>query len=432
MKSTKVNVCYVARVEGQGAINVEVTPKGEVKRSEFAIFEPMRFYEAFLRGRMFSEVHELTSRICGICPIAHQITALRAVENAYGIEITEQTRQLRRLLAFSAWIQSHSLSVFYLTAPDYMGYDGVVSMAEDHRDLVEFALRIKKLGNDIGEVVGGRAVHPISAVVGGFTKIPSKEELDPFLPRLNTAKKEMLDAAKLVGSFDYPAIGEESELVCISSDGWYSINEGRLVSNRGLDASEEDYRRMIVEKQVVHSNAKRSEVSGRGTFMVGPLARVSLSRSQLTEGARKAVRLVGLDTDSTDPFTNIRARVVEIVLAIDESIKIIKGLKFDATQEPVKAPVGMPCEGAALTEAPRGLLYHAYRFDRSGVVTNADIVPPTSHNSGHIEDSLRALSPKVLAHGGDLGFECEKLVRAYDPCISCSVHATVVKEDEAS
>ena len=425
MRSKKVEVCYVARVEGQGSIKVEVTPKGEVKRSEFAIFEPMRFFEAFLRGRKYSEVHELASRICGICPIAHQITALRAVENAYGIEISEQTRQLRRLLAFSAWIQSHSLSVFYLTAPDYMGHDGVISMASDHRELVEFALSMKKLGNDIGEVVGGRAIHPVSAVVGGFTSIPGREELQAFVPRLRKARKGMLEAAKVIGGFDYPVVDEDYELVAIHSDERYSVNEGRLVSNRGIDIPEEEYRKVVREMQVTHSNTKRSEIIGRGTFMVGPLARVALSRKQLSTGARKAVGLVGLDPNTTDPFANIRARVVEIVQSIDESLDIIGSLKLDVEQ-PVRAHIGMPCEGVALTEAPRGLLFHGYRFDRSGTVTSADIVPPTAHNSAHVEDAMRVLSSKVVGQGGDLSFECEKLVRAYDPCISCSVHAAVL------
>ncbi len=428
MKSKKVNVCYVARVEGQGAINVEVDVHGEVKKSEFAIFEPMRFYEAFLKGRKYSEVHELTSRICGICPIAHQMTALRAVENAYGIEVSEQTRQLRRLLAFSAYIQSHTLSVFYLTAPDYLGYDGVVSMAADHRELVEFALRMKKLGNDIGEVVGGRAVHPISAVVGGFTKVPSREDLLPFVPKLKAARKEMLEAAKVVGGFDYPVIEDDNELVCIHSDDWYSINEGHLVSNKGIDVPEEEYRAVIDERQVRHSNTKRSTVKGRSTFMVGPLARVASNQGQLSPSAKRAVKAVGLDLNTTDPLMNIKARIVELLQAMDESLEIIQEVKLDVAEQPVRVHVGMPCEGAALTEAPRGLLYHGYRFDRSGVVTHADIVPPTAHNSAHVEDMMRALAPKVVKQGGDLSFACEKLVRAYDPCISCSVHATVVSK----
>jgi len=428
LSSRRANVCYIARVEGQGSINVEVGSAGEVRRSEFAIFEPMRFFEAFLRGRKFSEVHELASRVCGICPIAHQIAALRAVENAFGIQVSEQTRELRRLLGLSAWIQSHCLSVFFLTAPDYLGFDGAISMAGEHRDLVELALRTKKLANDIGELVGGRAVHPISAVVGGFTGIPAKEELQPLLARLQRARKEVLGAAKTIAGFDYPTLDLQSELVCISNEDRYAVNEGRLVSNMGLDAAEGEYRNFIIEKQVRHSNAKQSRIAGRGTFMVGPLARVVLNHAQLTPGARKAMKDMELDVGSTDPFMNIRARVVEILYAIEESIGIIRRLRLDVAEQPARGRTGVPCAGAALTEAPRGLLYHSYAFDKSGVVTAADIVPPTAHNSAHVEDSLRAFSPKVVARGGDLTLQCEMLIRAYDPCISCSVHAVVLRE----
>jgi coenzyme F420-reducing hydrogenase alpha subunit len=423
-----VDVCYVSRVEGQGSIRVDVTAKGEVQRAEFAIFEPARFFEALLKDRTFSEVHELTSRICGICPIAHQITALRAVENAYGIEVSRQTNDLRRLLALSGWIQSHTLSVFFLTAPDYLGFDGAIPMAAEHRELVESALRIKKLGNDIGELIGGRAIHPISAVVGGFTKVPAADELHPFLERLKKAKKDMLETVKPVGGFDYPVIDRQSELVCISDDERYAVNEGRLVSNQGLNVGEQEYRTRIVEGEVAYSNAKQSRVKGRGSFLVGPLARVALNHTSLTPGARRALGEIGLDLYSTDPFMNVRARVVETILGIEESVRIIKGLKVDTAERPVLAQTGVPCEGAALTEAPRGLLYHSYRFDKRGVVTAADIVPPTAHSSAHVEDSLKALSPRVVAQGGDLASKCEMLVRAYDPCISCSVHAVVVKK----
>lgn len=428
MSSRKANVCYVARVEGQGSINVEVGRGGHVKKSQFAIFEPMRFFEAFLRGRKFYEVHELASRICGICPIAHQMTALRAVENAFGIEVSGQTRELRTLLALSGWIQSHCLSVFMLTAPDYLGFDGAISMAAQHRDIVEVALRTKRLGNDMGEIVGGRAIHPISAVVGGFTRIPTEEELKPLLSRLQRARKEVMGTVGTIAGFDYPAIDRDSELVAISTKDEYAVNQGRLASNLGLDASEAEYRSRILEKQVPYSNAKQSFVAGRGSFMVGPLARVVLNHDQLTAGARKAMKDIELDLQSSDPFMNIKARVVEIVHAIEESIEIIKRLRLDVAEQPARGRTGVPCVGAALTEAPRGLLYHKYAFDKSGVVTAADIVPPTAHNSAHVEDSLKAFSPKVVEEGGNLSLQCEMLVRAYDPCISCSVHAMILRK----
>jgi len=421
----KVEVRYIARVEGQGAINVEVTSSGNTS-AQFAVFEPIRLFEAFLVGRKYHEVHELASRICGICPIAHQITALRAVENALKVEVTPQTRALRRLLALSGWIQSHALSLYFLTAPDYLGFDGAIGMAGKYGDAVKQGLRLKKLGNDLSETVGGRAVHPISAVVGGFTKAPIKEELANIRERLEDEKDEIWSAVDLFRSFDYPEIGRKTELVAISSDKEYAVSEGRLKSIGGIDSPEDDYRIHVKEREVGYSNTKSSLIEGND-FLVGPIARVSLNYQKLTTDAMKAVKRLGLNLPCHDPFANIKARVVELVYALDECMRIIDMLRLDFSEQPIRVETGIPCEGAALTEAPRGLLYHWYKLDRSGVVQQADIVPPTAHNSTSIEASLRAFAPKLLKGGRDLTLGCEMLVRAYDPCISCSVHVARVK-----
>ncbi len=416
----KVEVRYVARVEGQGAINVRVSSSGSTS-AQFAVFEPIRLFEAFLVGRKYNEVHELTSRICGICPIAHQIAALRAVENALRIVVTPQTRALRRLLALGGWIQSHTLSLYFLTAPDYLGFDSAISMASRYEDVVKQGLRLKKLGNDLSEIVGGRAIHPISAVVGGFTKAPAKEELAEIRKRLKKEKEDIWSAVELFSGFNYPEIDRKTELVAISNDEEYAVNEGRLRSSSGIDSPEQDYRIHVQEKEVGYSNTKSSLIKGND-FMVGPLARVSLNNEKLTPDAKKAAKHLGLDLPCYDPFANIKARVVEVVYALDESIRIIDTLRLDFSEQPIQAEVGTPCEGAALTEAPRGLLYHWYKLDRSGVVQKADIVPPTAHNSTSIEASLCALAPKLIEKGQDPTLGCEMLVRAYDPCISCSVH----------
>lgn len=421
----KVEVCYIARVEGQGAINVEVTSSGNTS-AQFAVFEPIRLFEAFLIGRKYYEVHELASRICGICPITHQITALRAIENALKVEVTPQTRALRRLLALSGWIQSHTLSLYFLTAPDYLGFDGAISMASKHEDAVKQGLRLKKLGNDLSETVGGRAVHPISAVVGGFTKAPTKEELAKIRERLKKEKDDIWSAVDLFSGFNYPEIDRKTELVAISSDEEYAVNEGRLRSIGGIDSPEQDYRIHVQEKEVDYSNTKSSLVKGND-FLVGPIARVSLNNQKLTPDAKKAAKRLGLDLPCHDPFANIKARVVELVYALDECMRIIDMIRLDFSEQPIRAEIGTPCEGAALTEAPRGLLYHWYKLDRSGVVQQADIVPPTAHNSTSIEASLCALAPKLLKEGQDLTLGCEMLVRAYDPCISCSVHVARVE-----
>lgn len=418
----KAEICYVARVEGQGGINVEVTGVGEAK-AQFKVFEPMRFFEAFLVGRKYYEVHEITSRICGICPIAHQITAVRAVENALKVEVSAQTKALRRLLSLSGWIQSHTLSLYFLTAPDYLGFGSAIEMASEYTDAVRQALRLKKVGNDLGELIGGRAIHPISAVVGGFTKAPRKEELAEILLCLKKEKEGIWDTVNLFRSFNYPEIDRETELVAITNGKEYAVNEGRLASSHGLDSPEVEYRIHVQEKEVNYSNTKKSLINGKD-FLSGPIARVNRNYQKLTSDAKKAAEQLGLSLPCYDPFMNIKARVVELVYALDEAIRIIDTIRLDFSEQPIKAEVGTPCEGAALTEAPRGLLYHWYKLDSSGIVQKADIVTPTAHNSANIEASLCALAPKLLKQGQDITFGCEKLIRAYDPCISCSVHVS--------
>ncbi len=420
----KIEVCYIARVEGQADINVEVTDTGDVN-AQFAVFEPIRFFEAFLEGRKYNEAHEIASRICGICPIAHQITALRAVEGAFRVEVTPQTRALRRLLALSGWIQSHTLSLYFLTLPDYLGLSSAIDMANEHLDVVKQALRLKKLGNDLSEIIGGRAVHPISAVFGGFSKAPRKEHLTEIMQRSQREKNDIWSTVDLFRSFEYPKIDRKTGLVAISSDKEYAVNEGRLKSTDGLDLAEIDYRAFMQENEVAYSNTKRSFINGKD-FLTGPIARVNLNHQKLTSDAKKAAELLDLDIPCYDPFANIKARVVELVHALDEVIRIIGTQKLDFSEQPIRPEVGTPSEGFALTEAPRGLLYHSYKLDSSGIVKKADIVPPTAHNSASIEASLRALAPKLLRKGQDLKLGCEKLVRAYDPCISCSVHVTKV------
>jgi coenzyme F420-reducing hydrogenase alpha subunit len=426
VSAKKIEVCYVARVEGQADVRVEVAGTGETK-AEFAVFEPIRFFEAFLAGRRYNEVHEITSRLCGICPIAHQMTALRAVENALKLKVTPQTKALRRLLALSAWIQSHTLSLYFLTAPDYLGFDGAVSMASKYEDAVERALRLKKLGNDLGEIIGGRAVHPISAVVGGFTKIPNKEDMAQIRQRLKQEKDDIWSTVDLFKSLKYPKVSRDSDLVAISSEEEYAVNEGRLKSVKGLDATEEEYRKHIQESEVTHSNTKASLFNGKD-FIVGPLARVSLNHKKLTPDAKKAMEQLDLKLPDSNPFSHIKARVVELVYSLDECIRIIDTLKLDVAEQPIQPTIGTPSEGFALTEAPRGLLYHAYKLDAKGIVQKADLVPPTAHNSASIESSLRAFAPELVKRNEDLQLGCEKLVRSYDPCISCSVHVTRLKK----
>ena len=416
-----IRVDYLARVEGQGAL--DITFDADACDVKLKIFEPPRFFEAFLEGRSYDEVHELTSRICGICPVAHQITSLRAVENALGLEVSRQTRNLRKLLALSAIINSHVLSLYVLSAPDYLGQGGLFSLRKKQPQLVKRALKLKKLSNEIGDVIGGRAVHPVYAVLNGFTRIPTRDQIAGLKARLQDAQKDALETVRLFGRLDYPELSGGTEQLAISKKGEYAINEGMMRSTGGLLAPEAEYRQHVKEDQIPYSYAKGSALSGSRTFLVGPLARVNINFGSLSDGAKKIAGEIGFAPPRHNPFDSLVARALEVAHSIDESIELLDGLplKEEATTRPLEPREAS--EGFALTEAPRGMLYHSFRFDRAGLVTFADIVPPTAHNVRNIEKDLRELIGRYRdLPRAKLKLMCEMLVRAYDPCISCSVH----------
>jgi len=416
-----VMVDYVSRVEGQGALNIEVSADGQVEEVQLKMFEPPKFFESFLIGRKFDEVMELTSRICGVCPVAHQITALRAVENAMGITISDQTRDLRKLFALSAHINSNVLSMYFFALPDLLGLESAVSMIKDYPSIVRQGLKLKKLGNDLTDLIGGKAVHPVTAVVKGFTKIPSKKDLDTFKKRFNEAKKDALETVDMFAKLPIPQFIRRCEHIALSNPKEYAINEGRVVSTEGLDIEESAYRQYIIEKQVPYSYAKHSFVVGRDSFMVGPLARVNLNFDRLSEDAREAIRSVSsYKFPNFNPFVAHLARAIELVHDIDECIEIMDRLPLKDEDKTVAVKEG---EGFAITEAPRGILYHYYKINRDGIVTAADIVTPTAHNVNNLEKDLWHFVPKFLhLPSEETALKCEMLIRAYDPCISCSTH----------
>jgi len=420
MTEKAIHVDYIARVEGQGAINIDITKDKKVKHLQFKIFEPPRFFESFLIGRKYDELMELTSRICGICPVAHQITALRAIENAMGIDPSDQTKDLRTLIAISAHIQSNVLSMYFLSLPDLMGYESVISMAKDHMDIVKRGLKLKKLGNDITEIIGGRSVHPVTMLVDGFSVLPEKNKLQTIKKRLVNAKKEAYETVDLFANVGIPDFVRKCEHVAISDPKYYAINEGRLRSSEGFNINEKDYRDYIYEKQKPYSTALHSLIKDRGSFMVGPLPRVNLNFNQLSSDAKNAAKNCGVKFPNYNPFISHLARAIELVHDIDESIEIIDRLKLKQEQRSISCKSGF---GAAITEAPRGSLYHSYTFDNNGVVKKADIVPPTAHNAYNIEKDMKKFVQTIIDEPiDDITFKCEMLVRAYDPCISCSAH----------
>jgi sulfhydrogenase subunit alpha len=415
-----IKVDYIARVEGQGAININIDKNGKIEQLQFKIFEPPRFFESFLIGRKYDEVMELVSRICGICPVAHQITALRAVENALGIEPTDQTKDLRKLMAISAHIQSNVLSMYFLSLPDLMGYESAIAMTKNHLDIVKRGLELKKLGNDITEIIGGRSVHPVTMLVDGFSSLPSKNKLQTIKKRLVNAKKDADLTVDLFANVKIPDLVRKCEHVAISDPKNYAINEGRFKSSEGLDIDEMNYREHVYEKQKPYSTALHSYLKDRDSFMVGPLPRVNINFGQLSTDAKNAAKRSGVKFPNYNPFVSHLARAIELVHDIDESIEIIDRLKFKEEQRIITCKSGF---GAAITEAPRGSLYHSYTLDNNGIIKKADIVPPTAHNAYNIEKDMNNFVQTIIDEPLDsITLKCEMLVRAYDPCISCSAH----------
>jgi coenzyme F420-reducing hydrogenase alpha subunit len=419
-KTKTIRVDTLARVEGEGALEIRLIGE-RVADVKLRIYEPPRFFEAFLRGRHFSEAADITARICGICPVAYQMSAVHAIERALGMKIDPAIRQLRRLFYCGEWIESHALHIYMLHAPDFLGYQDVISMAHDHRELVEKALRLKKIGNRIVTLLGGREIHPISAAVGGFYKTPTKTQVRELFDDLKWALDTALETVRWTATLEFPDFEQDYEFVALRHADEYALNEGRLISNRGLDIDAAEYEDQFVEQHVRHSNALHSIIRGRGSYLVGPLARFSLNHDKLPAVAQQAAVDVGLQAPVKNPFRSIVVRAVELVFACAEALAIL------AQYEPPDAPRVMAknraAVGQAITEAPRGILYHRYALDDNGMVIAAKIVAPTSQNQKRIEDDLREYAPRVAAWPLDEAtWKCEQAIRNYDPCISCATH----------
>ena len=419
-KTRTIKVDYLARVEGEGALRV-VLKGEELETVELRIFEPPRYFEALLRGRRHDEASDITARICGICPVAYQMSAVHAMERALGLRVSPEVRELRRLLYCGEWIESHTLHVAMLHAPDFLGYESAIHMAKDHPDVIQRALSLKKAGNAIVALLGGREIHPISARVGGFHRVPTRGELSALREPLLLARDTALEVTRWVAGFEFPDLERDWELVALRHEGEYPMNEGRVVSSRGLDIDVAAYDEHFVEEHVPRSNALHSTRRGGGEYLVGPIARYGLNRDRLSPLAQQAAQDAGLGERCNNPFRSIVVRAVETVYAVDEALRIV-----DAYEPPARPfAEGAPRSGIgyAATEAPRGLLYHRYRLDEGGIIEDAKIVPPTSQNQRCIEGDLRELV-RLHMHLPDdeLQWRCEQAIRNYDPCISCATH----------
>ncbi len=416
----------MTRVEGEGGLRIEVHD-GRLRDVKVDVFEAPRFFEAFLRGRSIREVPDLTARICGICPAAHQMSSVQAIETALGITPGPEIRALRRLLYCGEWMESHALHIYLLQAPDFLGMESALTLGKKHPDLVRQGLELKKIGNDLMTVIGGRAVHPISVCVGGFWKVPHRNALLALKPRLQWALQASLDTVKFFAGLKLPDLAPDYECVALSHPREYAMNEGSIVSQRGLEIVARDFEQAFLEEHVAHSTALHCVRADRGTsYLVGPLARMNLNLAQLPPVARKSAADCGISWPCFNPYAGIIARAIELVMACEESLRIIENY---AEPEPPRVEHALRAgEGCAATEAPRGLLYHRYRFNDQGMVQSARIVPPTCQNYRRIEDDLRLMLPGILDRpDAEITEACEKLVRNYDPCISCSTHAVKVR-----
>ncbi len=418
--SRTIKVNYLARVEGEGALYLKIKDN-LVKDAKFKIFEPPRFFEAFLRGRNYYEAPDITARICGICPVAYQMSSCHAMEAALGVKVEGTLRQLRRLIYCGEWIESHVLHVYMLHAPDFLGYQDSIQIAKDHPELVKQGLELKKIGNELVTLMGGREIHPINVKVGGFYKLPTKKQLQKLAERLNWAKGAAFDMIDFTSKLDFPDFEQDYEYVALRHPDEYPFNEGRLVSNKGLDIDISEFDQHFEEQHVEHSTSLHAVLKERGAYKVGPLARYALNFDKLPGEIQETALKAGLEKECYNPFKSIVVRSVETLYAVDEALRIIDSYeKPDSASIPITPTAGV---GWGCTEAPRGICYHRYELDDSGLIKDATIVPPTSQNQKTIESDLRAFAQQFIELDDDeLQWKCEQVIRNYDPCISCSCH----------
>ncbi|MEV8550227.1 Ni/Fe hydrogenase subunit alpha [Streptomyces glaucescens] len=429
--SRVLRVGSLARVEGEGALLLRVAGD-RVEEARLRTYEPPRFFEAFLRGRAYTEPPDITARVCGICPVAYQMSACQAIEDVCGVSVDRSVQELRRLLYCGEWIESHALHVYLLHAPDFLGRDSAIDLARTDRGAVERGLRLKQAGNAILELLGGRAIHPVNVRLGGFHRAPARDELRPLAERLHRAADDAWQTVRWATGFDIPDAAVDADFLALASPGTYAIEQGTPAvlrtdgSRAGFETSA--FLDHVREEQVPHSTALHSRLDGH-RHLTGPLARYAVSGHLLSRTALEAAREAGLGDPAQgdvcrNPYRSILVRAVEVVYAVDEALRLI-----DAYEPPARPYVDVPPvagEGHGATEAPRGLLYHRYRLDADGTVTDARIVPPTAQNQGAIEDDLVRIAQAALARGDasdeELTRLCERAIRNHDPCISCSTH----------
>ncbi|MEX2144735.1 MAG: Ni/Fe hydrogenase subunit alpha [Anaerolineales bacterium] len=427
--SETIHVPALARVEGEGGLYIGVKD-GSVKEIRVDIYEPPRFFEGFLRGRFLQDVPDITARICGICPVAYQMSAVRALENALGVSTSREVRELRNLFYCGEWIESHVLHIFMLQGPDLTGHESALSLAAVAPDVVKTALRMKKIGNQLLKVIGGRSVHPVNTCVGGFYSWPDATELRALIPELEWGLAEAIKAVAWAKDLPYPELEVDYEFVAMHRTDEYAILDGDILSSRQGVLPEADFETHYLEQHVQRSNALHSYTAEGKPYLVGPLARLNLNHATLGELASRALKEAGIQLPLRNPYKSLLARAIETVEVFERAIRLIGAY----------APTGLSTldltlkagSGAAGSEAPRGLLYHRYQLDANGLVEVAKIVPPTAQNLGRMEADLWLMAPQLLAMPHEEAtLTAEHLLRAYDPCISCATHFLKLKVYDA-
>ncbi|MFF9287105.1 Ni/Fe hydrogenase subunit alpha [Streptomyces griseosporeus] len=429
--SRVLHVGSLSRVEGEGALRLYVDD-GTVTGARLEIYEPPRFFEAFLRGRSYTEPPDITARVCGICPVAYQMSACAAVEDACGVEVDPVIRDLRRLLYCGEWIESQALHIHLLHAPDFLGAASAIELARTHRAEVERGLRLKKAGNTLMEVLGGRAVHPVNVRLGGFHRAPARAELRLLREQLKQALDDAWGVVRWVATFDFPDARTDADLLALAAPDEYAIDRGTPTVLRADGTTfafpVREFPDHVRETHLPHSTALHSRLDGR-LHLTGSLARFAIGGRRLSAGARQAAVEAGLGDPHEgavcrNPYRSILVRAVETLYAVEEALRIIDGYEPPARPYSDVPPVAGTGQGA--TEAPRGLLYHRYTLDAAGLVTDAVLVPPTAQNQGAVEDDLRRLAQQALTgldvDDDELTSLCERVIRNHDPCISCSTH----------
>lgn len=420
--SRTIRVDALARVEGEGALHVRVRD-GKVVDVKFRIFEPPRFFEALLQQRPYGDVPDIVSRICGICPVAYIMGASQALESVLAsAPVGPDLQRLRRLLYCGEWVQSHVLHTHLLHAPDFLGYQDAITLAKDHPGVVTAALAIKKLGNHIMEVIGGRAVHPVNTRVGGFYKVPSRDQVRALAEPLKRAMDDAIANIRFFAGFDYPDYEDDYVFVALTHPDEYAIDRGRVASSLGLDIPIAEFENHFAEEQVAHSAALHGVMIGDDRpYLMGPLARYALNYDRLSPQARQLAGDAGLGRIVRNPFKSLLVRAVETFYALEEALRL--ATTYEAPADPAVPMTVRAGRGCGATEAPRGLCYHRYDIDDQGRILAATIMPPTSQNQRQIERDLRGVVAANLALDDEaLKWRCEQAIRNYDPCISCATH----------